>query len=277
MKLLTLAFSLAIALLGTPRAISQETAEILSNPGFDDELTPWRVHNPSSCSTEFVEEPALSEESAVWVFDRSRSDTGIEQDITEQLRCRGPGRYTYSAFARTEFGELSFKVGLRLTDSEGTQIHPSPDTPTGEENWTQAQRTVNLQWNGLVEAVFYVETKWSEIGSFYIDECAVSSDAPCVDEPDPALSFRRGHANGDGNLNLTDAVNLLEFLFLGVDALDCLKSADANDDGDVNLSDAIGVLNFLFLGGGELPPPFDDCGPDPTDDDLTCETPHDCA
>ena len=47
------------------------------------------------------------------------------------------------------------------------------------------------------------------------------------------------------------------------------ESADANDDGRVNLSDAIVTLLHLF-GGRTLPPPFGDCGVDPTTDDLDC-------
>jgi hypothetical protein len=51
--------------------------------------------------------------------------------------------------------------------------------------------------------------------------------------------------------------------------LACLDGADANDDGLVDITDAIRLLQHLFLGGGSLPPPAA-CGGDPTADDLGC-------
>ena len=46
-------------------------------------------------------------------------------------------------------------------------------------------------------------------------------------------------------------------------------AADADDNGNVDLSDAIRILNFLFLGGPEPPVPGPAaCGPDSADDNL---------
>jgi len=65
--------------------------------------------------------------------------------------------------------------------------------------------------------------------------------------------------NQDGELNLTDAVNLLERLFADADSpLPCdgaiaeggnLIVHDFNGDASVNLSDAVGVLAYLFNRG----------------------------
>ena len=52
----------------------------------------------------------------------------------------------------------------------------------------------------------------------------------------------------------------------------CLDAADANDDGAVNIADAVSILGHLFGGEEPLPDPFLACGPDPTDDSLTCDT-----
>ncbi len=81
--------------------------------------------------------------------------------------------------------------------------------------------------------------------------------------------FTRGDVNGDGNVNLTDAVGTLGFLF-GGDSLSCHDVADANDSGDVNLTDAIFLLEFLFAGGSEPPAPYPEKGVDPTADELSC-------
>ena len=72
-------------------------------------------------------------------------------------------------------------------------------------------------------------------------------------------------------MNLTDAIRIVNVLFLGIGTIACSDSADADDSGDVNLTDAIRVLNVLFLGFGEIPlPGTTNCGPDPTADDATC-------
>ena len=81
--------------------------------------------------------------------------------------------------------------------------------------------------------------------------------------------FRRGDADDDGRVGLTDAIAILETLFRGGAPFDCADSADANDDGEVNLSDAVGLLLHLFRGGEPPPAPgSSDCGEDPTPDLL---------
>ncbi|HZN60402.1 MAG TPA: CotH kinase family protein [Planctomycetota bacterium] len=77
------------------------------------------------------------------------------------------------------------------------------------------------------------------------------------DAPGPA--FLRGDVNGDGALNITDAVRTLLGLFGGL-PLPCERSADANDDGSINLTDVLAVLQYLFRFGEPLPPPFPACG-----------------
>jgi hypothetical protein len=104
------------------------------------------------------------------------------------------------------------------------------------------------------------------------DESSFSS-AECVTVGPPLVLFRRGDSNADGNLDLSDAVRVLGYLFLGEATPTCLDACDSNDDGNLDLSDPVYALGFLFLGGAAPPDPGPvDCGPDPTDDDeLGCE------
>ena len=77
--------------------------------------------------------------------------------------------------------------------------------------------------------------------------------------------FRRGDANGTGGIDLTDAIFVLNWLFLGGDPPSCRDAADANDSGAIELSDAVFLLGYLFLGGRLPPPPGPDvCGLDGT-------------
>jgi hypothetical protein len=84
------------------------------------------------------------------------------------------------------------------------------------------------------------------------------------------VSFRRGDADRDGGLSITDAVRVLSALFLG-EPLGCWDSADLDDDGTGSVTDAIFLLDHLFLGGSAPPAPYPACGPDPTPDQLGCQ------
>jgi hypothetical protein len=89
--------------------------------------------------------------------------------------------------------------------------------------------------------------------------------------------FLPGECHGDGTVDLSDAVILLSAILLGEGDLACDDGCDANDDGVLDLSDAIATLGVLFLGHEALPSPgTDDCGIDPTDDELGCATSTHC-
>ena len=88
--------------------------------------------------------------------------------------------------------------------------------------------------------------------------------------------FRRGDANADGLVDIGDAIATLGFLFNG-GGMPCRDAGDGNDDGLVDIGDAIKILGVLF--SGDTPPATpgpDNCGIDPTDDALECETYNAC-
>jgi ELWxxDGT repeat protein len=88
-------------------------------------------------------------------------------------------------------------------------------------------------------------------------------------EDGPRL-FRRGDSNADGATDISDAVAILGYLFLGEEKVPCEQAGDANDDGALDISDAVYILEFLFLGGQTIEPPVEECGIDPTPDELAC-------
>ena len=73
-------------------------------------------------------------------------------------------------------------------------------------------------------------------------------------------AFRRGDANTNGAVDMTDAIYTLDFLFTGKEEPACMDALDANDDAVVDLSDATRMLGFLFLGKAAPPAPFESCG-----------------
>jgi len=86
-----------------------------------------------------------------------------------------------------------------------------------------------------------------------------------------ARPFVRAECNGDGTVNIADAITLLDSLFPSSGEpgeLFCSDACDSNDDGTINIGDAISILLSLF-GPLTLPGPTT-CGPDLVDDDFGC-------
>lgn len=92
---------------------------------------------------------------------------------------------------------------------------------------------------------------------------------------DGSTLFVRGDFDTDGALSITDAIALLNFLFLGSPDSSCTQTGDANRDGNIDITDGISLLGFLFLGREAPPAPFPDCGIDPDRDD--CERHPSCG
>jgi hypothetical protein len=94
--------------------------------------------------------------------------------------------------------------------------------------------------------------------------------------PSPQGPFIRGDVDLNGRIEITDAIRITNWLFLGGVIPACLDSADANDDGMIDLSDVTVIISYLFQGGAPPPCPFccspttSCCGRDPTGDGLPC-------
>ena len=107
-----------------------------------------------------------------------------------------------------------------------------------------------------------------------VDESALADGWYIVEwelaAPGP-VGFVRGDVNGDGRVDIADAVSLLRRLFIVPEDSNCPDASDANDDGRIDIADPIYLLQYLFMGGPQPPNPFPGCGEDPTDDHLECE------
>ncbi len=62
-------------------------------------------------------------------------------------------------------------------------------------------------------------------------------------------TFLCGDANNDGGINVSDAVWIINYVFIGGPAPNPLASGDPNCDGSVNVSDAVYIINYVFVGG----------------------------
>ncbi|MEM7263778.1 MAG: hypothetical protein AAF488_17450, partial [Planctomycetota bacterium] len=113
-----------------------------------------------------------------------------------------------------------------------------------------------------------------------LDQAFGSERFTTAEPPPPADFFVRGNIDGsaDPAPQITDAIYLLSFLFLGGPPPPCAAAADTDATGGTNLTDAVYVLTFLFLGGAAPPTWIDGPTCEAFVDgvvgfDLGCETP----
>ena len=90
-------------------------------------------------------------------------------------------------------------------------------------------------------------------------------------EPGAGPLLRRGDCDGSSQIDISDAVYLLLYLFTAGPRADCEDACDSNDDGVHDISDGIRILLYLFTGEAAIPAPgARACGEDPTGDGLDC-------
>jgi hypothetical protein len=209
-------------------------------------------------------------------------------------------------------GEMRFFLDRGEVDFAGNAANP---VPMVRDEWVEVRLHVDLdtgqasmfyndeplgdfRWNGID---FIAVDLWAPAGTspMYYDDLSLVPDEICDNDfdddddgltdceddecpPCPSSGFVRGDPNSSGTIDLTDGIQILNFLFLGGPAPTCADSGDADDDGAIALTDAVLVFGFLFLGGDSPAPPSpagtvplaEECGPDPTDDDpLDCADP----
>ena len=79
--------------------------------------------------------------------------------------------------------------------------------------------------------------------------------------------FRPGDTNDGGSVDLSDAVALLAYRFLGGPRPPFPDAADADDGGALEISDAVRILKSLYLGSAPPAAPGPArCGMDPRPD-----------
>jgi len=64
-----------------------------------------------------------------------------------------------------------------------------------------------------------------------------------------AQEYMCGDANSDGSKNISDAMYILNYVFIEGDPPNPIEIADVNCDDKVNISDAYYIVNYAFSGG----------------------------
>ncbi|MEZ5358876.1 MAG: FG-GAP-like repeat-containing protein [Candidatus Zixiibacteriota bacterium] len=117
------------------------------------------------------------------------------------------------------------------------------------------EATHHQSWEGMIRMEQYYPTSyisdWKAITSDIDNEnniiCGTSRFVAPVVLAEP--QYLCGDANGDGMLNIGDAIFMLYFIFQGGPTPVPIQSADANADNNVNVGDVVWHVNYIFKGG----------------------------
>lgn len=174
--------------------------------------------------------------------------------------------------------DASNLIGLRFTETyvEISDRLAREDAPPGLFGVTVRGRS--RRWSTGVHGL--VTTYPDEIppepdGEVTCDDAMDNDMDGLIDAEDPDCQgrFFRGDADGNGRIQISDAILIIGAVAGGLEPrFDCPRIRDADDNGVLNLTDGLPVLGYVFHldGGPPLPAPFLSCGKDTTPDELTC-------
>jgi len=153
---------------------------------------------------------------------------------------------------QTVFVDSLLTFDIAASDPDGTTpALTATSVPTGADFVDHTDGTGTFTWTptadqeGAYQVVFHAS-----------DGEAADSQAVAIDvvTSGPAC----GDANGDTDLNIGDAVFIVNYIFRGGPAPDPVCLADPNGDNDTNIGDVVYLINFIFKSG---PAPVNDCCP----------------
>ena len=97
-------------------------------------------------------------------------------------------------------------------------------------------------------------TEYDGNPTIYTDESGFSLYPDELDGTITITDYLCGDANDDGVVNVSDAVFIINYVFIpGSPTPDPLCIADANGDSVVNVSDAVYIINYVFIPGSPEP------------------------
>jgi hypothetical protein len=195
----------------------------------DDQVYYWRVRGSDP-----LEDGEWTDLAAFWVnsvnsppepFDllspgdnERLTDLTVSFDWAESFDTDPFDQITYTLYYSTD---PDFTPKTTVSDLDSTSFTPSGTLEYGTAYY----------WKVSARDMFNSETYSSQTFSF--------------------STISRGDANGDGTINVADAVFLINFIFKSGPAPDPLIAGDANCDNNPNIGDAVYIINFVFNGGPE--------------------------
>ena len=259
---------------------STDASELFVNPSFSiNELTSGDGNQGaiSAAVLSFTTNTSLQPNSISTIAtitvegDLGDEESTVELAYHEGLRGRGrPVRNVITWEANTvypQLGSCSFSVvpdvtapavpaGLSAEAGNGVVTLNWDDNTEGDLGGYNLSRDGSVIARGLSESAYTDEDVVNGVTYSYsvsaVDIGGNESDGARPVEATPEAlggSQRPGDYNQDSGIDLSDAISVFGFLFLGRAEPDCPSGLDFNGDQALDLSDGIGVLNWLFQGG----------------------------
>ena len=243
--------------------------ELTSGDGNDGAISAVVVSFASSASLP----PNASSSIATVTVEGSIGDADSSVSLAYREGLRGQGRPVENvatwegATIRPRLGSCSFSVvpdvtppaiptGLTAEAGDGVVTLDWNDNTEDDFDYYSLSRNGSVIAGVLIDSAYTDEAV--ENGSTYsytvtaVDAGGNESDSSAAAEATPeALGGSQipGDFNQDAGVDISDAISVFGYLFLGRTAPDCPAGLDFNGDSALDLSDGIGALNWLFQGG----------------------------
>jgi hypothetical protein len=167
--------------------------------------------------------------SGTWVLGKFDLADYVGQQVYLRLHYATDSWYYYEGFYADDIYPFErYTSTISLSDAIADTFYQITGQDDGTYFYKVRAKDLQYQW-----------------GTWSSTECAVVID----EEP-----FLRGDASGDGIINLSDALFLLNYLFKYGLPPDPFEVGDVDNDGQIDLGDVVYLLNYLFREG---PPPQD--------------------
>lgn len=146
---------------------------------------------------------------------------------------------------QTGYIGMEYSFTGNASDNEQDQIYYQWDWGDGDTS----------EWLGPYESGQDCEAShiWSESGTFEIRLRAKDMFDNIGDWSDPMLmeiaSFICGDANADQVVNVSDALVIINWIFVQGDPPNPMESGDVNCSGNVDVSDSVWIINYIFASG----------------------------
>lgn len=171
----------------------------------------------------------------------------------------GTGKPTTKSAASTTMD----KETRNTSKTNGEQIAPATNTGTGSGSSVSAGKGAKageqINWS-----VISAGGLTSSNGSFIISQAVAQTATSVATNSSYALSegffysegggppCLCGDADGNGQISITDAVFIINYIFGGGPAPSPICLGDADGNSQVSITDAVYIINFIF-GGGPAP------------------------
>ncbi len=206
--------------------------------------------------TRFIDQAPPLGKHVYGVITRTGNERGPEITCTLEIALAGPESLTCTFDGLT----VALRWSVRFTYSYLTIVRDGRMLAR-----LPGDATSYVDTPDLAGATSVTYTVYGVLAGFKTAEASCSQDVSVQEG-----IFLRGDTNMDGRRVLSDAVVLLNYLFVDRELV-CLDAGDVDDNGRLQITDAIALLSWLFRAGATPPaPPTEAPGPDPTPDGLSC-------